>query len=206
MWKNLGATVLENDLEDYFSLWKAVIFFKKCTKCSVSTTVFLLRVAAEAEQKLPQYWTKVRQNKSVITETNSFFFLLSSLPFFSCPWEKLCWPSPGVSDHWRGGERESVNNSHPSALPTMPLNAAISSFGKIHQDSLPSALNCILSLQCTTHTHTPPISWLVDDEVLLLPISESFCPPCSLCQSQDSGILLLKLNLACSQRQCSGPV
>lgn len=84
--KSLGATVLENYLEDYFSLWKAVIFFKKRTKCSVSTTVFLLRVAAEAEQKLPQYWTKVRQNKSVITETNSFFFFYCPVsPFFLAP-------------------------------------------------------------------------------------------------------------------------
>lgn len=88
--KSLGATVLENYLEDYFSLWKAVIFFKKRTKCSVSTTVFLLRVAAEAEQKLPQYWTKVRQNKSVITETNSFFFFfIVQSPLFFLPLGKV---------------------------------------------------------------------------------------------------------------------
>ncbi len=142
---------------------KNVIIPGKRTKFSVSTTL-LLHLPAEAKHKKPQYWTIVRQNTSVIaSKTNCFFYC--PVPLFSCPWEKLCWRSPGVPDHGEGAkERErqrvkkSANNSHPSPLPAMPLNAAISSFGQMNQDSLPSALNCILSLQCTTlhaRTHMP---------------------------------------------------
>lgn len=140
------------------------------------------------------FWTLVKQNKSAIASKTNHLFYWPVLFFFSCPWEKWCWRSLWGSDHGAGGEKGSANHAHPSPLPAVPLNAAISRTGQINQDSLPSALNCTSSLNCThtdTHTSTlmPPISemlQLLDDKVSPLAMSGSqlsFFPSVSLSPS-----------------------
>lgn len=184
-----------------------VIYFSACTKFPVSRTDKMYFLPFLEWKLRLLFWTLVKQNKSAIPSKTNHLFYWPVLFFFSCPWEKWCWRSLWGSDHGTGGEKGSANHAHPSPLPAVPLNAAISRTGQINQDSLPSALNCTSSLNCThtdTHTSTlmPPISemlQLVDDKVSLLAMSVSQLS-LSLRQSQGSGVLHLKLNLACFQR------
>lgn len=155
------------------------------------------------------FWTLVKQNKSAIASKTNHLFYWPVLFFFSCPWEKWCWWSLWGSDHGAGGEKGSANHAHPSPLPAVPLNAAISRTGQINQDSLPSALNSTSSLNCT---HTQALSchpslkcfscWMIKYRrwPWVGPSSLSFLLSRSLRQSQRSGVLHLKLHLACSQR------